>query len=164
MKVRQANRQDLPQIMAILNHEILNHSNIYHYHERTLQEIEDWFLEKEKENHPILVAVENDDIMGYATYGKFRNYSGYQFTIEHSIYVNPKFQKRGVGKKLLTELILVAKKQNYHVMIACIDAANQKSIHFHEKFDFIPSGNFKQVGYKFDKWLDIVFMQLMLKG
>jgi phosphinothricin acetyltransferase len=81
--------------------------------------------------------------------------------VEHSIYVHKDYQGRGIGKKLLEALITAAKEGGYHTMIAGIDASNQKSCDFHAKFGFVEAGRIKEVGYKFDKWLDLVFMQLI---
>ncbi|MNE50515.1 N-acyltransferase YncA [compost metagenome] len=114
-------------------------------------------------NLPVIVAEFENMPIGYATYGTFREKIGYQYTIEHSVYVAQEFIGQGVGKLLLGELIQLAKKQGYHVMIGAIDAENSGSITFHEKFGFKVVGTIREVGYKFDHWLDLVFMQLILK-
>jgi phosphinothricin acetyltransferase len=79
--------------------------------------------------------------------------------MEHSIYIHPEFQKQGIGKLLLTELIDLATKNNVHVLIGGIDASNQNSIEFHKQFGFEIVGRMNEVGYKFDRWLDLVWMQ-----
>ena len=96
-------------------------------------------------------------------YSEFRFREAYKFTVEHSVYVHENFHGKGIGKLLLQELIALAQKQNLHTMIAVIDAENQGSVAFHEKFGFKTVGIIKESGYKFDRWLDSVFMQLILE-
>jgi phosphinothricin acetyltransferase len=95
-------------------------------------------------------------------YSEFRFREAYQFTVEHSVYVSEDFHGKGVGKQLLKELIVLAKKQKLHTMIGVIDSENQDSVTFHEKFGFKTVGIIKESGYKFDRWLDSVLMQLIL--
>ncbi|MGK4568688.1 N-acetyltransferase family protein [Flavobacterium sp. 3HN19-14] len=97
------------------------------------------------------------------SYGTFRIKAAYQFTVEHSVYVAEEFSGKGIGKLLLQQLIATAKEEGYHLMIGCIDADNSGSIAFHEKFGFEVTGHLKEVGFKFDRWLDLVLMQLVLK-
>jgi phosphinothricin acetyltransferase len=96
-------------------------------------------------------------------YSEFRFREANKFTVEHSLYVNQDFHGKGIGKFLLQELIDLARKQKLHTMIAVIDAENQSSIEFHEKFGFKTVGIIKESAYKFDRWLDSVFMQLLLE-
>jgi phosphinothricin acetyltransferase len=111
---------------------------------------------------PVLVCEINGQAVAYGSYGIFRAWDAYKFSVEHSIYVHKNFQGQGIGKQLLIALIDKAKQDGYHTMIAGIDADNQKSCEFHKKLGFFEVGRFKEVGYKFDRWLDLVFMQLML--
>ena len=163
IKLRNATDKDLPSILTIVNHSILNTTAIYDYEARTLAQQKVWFDEKINLGWPIIVAQMNNDIIGFGTYGSFRVKIAYQFTVEHSVYVSENFIGKGVGKMLLAQLIVIAKSQNYHAMIGCIDAENKGSIAFHEKFGFKISGTLKQVGFKFKRWLDLVLMQLLLK-
>ena len=101
-------------------------------------------------------------MLGFGTYGTFREKIGYQFTVEHSIYVFDNFTGKGIGKLLLAALIELAKNQKLHAMIGAIDAENRSSIAFHEKFGFTLVGNIREVAFKFDRWLDLVLMQLIL--
>ncbi|MNL65968.1 N-acyltransferase YncA [compost metagenome] len=109
-----------------------------------------------------MVADLDGEVVGFGSYGQFREKIGYQFTVEHSVYVVDHVIGKGIGSQLLTELIRLAKEQGYHVMIGAIDADNAGSIAFHEKFGFVVTGTIREVGYKFDHWLDLVFMQLIL--
>lgn len=162
MPIREAQHGDLKIILDIMNDAILNTTSIYDYKIRTSEFVENWFAKKGLDNMPVLVCEINDQAVAYGSYGIFRAWDAYKFSVEHSIYVHKNFQGQGIGKQLLIALIDKAKKDGYHTMIAGIDAANQKSIDFHAKLGFLEAGRFKEVGYKFDKWLDLVFMQLML--
>lgn len=101
-------------------------------------------------------------VIGFGYYSEFRFREAYKFTVEHSVYVHPNHHGKGIGKLLLTELIRLAKAQNLHTMIGVIDSENTGSIAFHEKMGFETVGVIKESGYKFDRWLSSVFMQLML--
>ncbi len=161
--IRNATLDDVPSILVIVNHAILFSTANYNYEIQTLATQKQWFQNKLASNFPILVAEFDSEVIGFGTYGTFREKIGYQFTVEHSIYVSDSHIGKGVGKLVLSHLISRAKKEGYNVMIGAIDAENKDSIAFHEKFGFIVSGTLKAVGYKFDRWLDLVFMQLILK-
>lgn len=163
IKIRPAVFADLDTILEIINHEILHSTSNYDYEPHDFEEQKAWFEDKMEKNLPIIVAEFENMPIGYATYGTFREKIGYQYTVEHSVYVAQEFIGNGVGKLLLGELIQIAKQQGYHVMIGTIDAENSGSIAFHKKFGFEIVGTIREVGYKFDQWLDIVFMQLILK-
>ena len=163
IKIRPAVFADLDTILEIINHEILHSTSNYDYEPHDFEEHKTWFEDNMEKNLPIIVAEFENMPIGYATYGTFREKIGYQYTVEHSVYVAQEFIGNGVGKLLLGELIQIAKQQGYHVMIGTIDAENSGSIAFHKKFGFEIVGTIREVGYKFDQWLDIVFMQLILK-
>lgn len=162
MMLRQARLEDLPEILAIFNFHIEHTTVIYHYKTKSLTEMQAWFNEKKQSNFPVLVTEENGKVTGYGTYGQFRPHEAYQYCVEHSVYVSPKWQGKGIGKQLILELIAIAKKENYHTMVAGIDAENKFSIEFHKKLGFTQVGYLKEVGHKFERWLDLVFLQLIL--
>jgi L-amino acid N-acyltransferase YncA len=162
MFIREAQTEDLPAILAIMNDAILNTTAIYDYEIRTSDFIEDWFIKKQKNKEPVIVCVKEDNVIGFGTFGQFRPRAAYQYSVEHSVYVKTGFQRQGIGSSLLTMLIELAQKQGYHTLIAGIDASNQSSYEFHRRFGFIEVARFKEVGYKFDRWLDLIFMQRML--
>lgn len=161
--VRAATIADLPQILEIVNHAILHTTSNYLYEAQTLDDQARWFEDKKSKNFPIFVADQNGKAIGFGTYGTFREKIGYQFTIEHSVYVAPEHIEKGIGRRLILALIDSAKKNGYHTMIGGIDATNTGSIAFHKKFGFEETGVIKEVGFKFGKWLDLQFMQLILK-
>ncbi len=162
INIRTALKKDLDKILEILNYEIVNSIAIYDYKEKTYEDILSWFEQKQQTGLPLIVAEMVGEVVGYGTYGSFRFKKAYQFTIEHSMYISHNFRRIGVGKLILKELIRIAKKDVYHVMIAGLDASNRGSFEFHKKHGFKEVGTFKEVGFKFDKWLDLTFMQLYL--
>ena len=160
--IRKATAEDVPAILSIVNHAILYTTANYLYEAQTLADQQKWWNDKQTKNFPVLVAEENNQVIGFASYGTFREKIGYRFTVEHSVYVAPKWIGKGIGSKLLTALIELAKSEGYHTMIGGIDAENEYSIAFHEKFGFTKVGLIKQAAFKFDRWLDLQFVQLML--
>ena len=160
--IRPAQEKDVSKILDIINYEILNSTVVYDYNERTYNQQLQWYKNKIKTHFPVIVSEIDDKVVGFGTYGIFRPWDAYKHSLEHSIYVEKDFRSQGIGKILMTELIKLAKKEGYHTMIAGVDAANNKSVEFHKKFGFKEIGVFKEVGYKFDKWLDLIFMQLFL--
>lgn len=140
MQIREAQQRDLNIILAIMNDAIVNTTSIYDYKTRDNEFVENWFSKKRLNNMPVLVAEINGHAVAYGSYGIFRAWDAYQFSVEHSIYVQKDFQGRGIGKQLLIALIDRAKKDGFHTMIAGIDADNQKSYDFHKKLGFVEVG------------------------
>lgn len=162
IEIRSYTKNDCQSILEIINYNILNSTALYDYNIRTLEQQLAIFEDKIVKKFPILVAIENETIVGFGYYSEFRFREAYKFTVEHSVYAHPSHQGKGIGKLILSELIRLAKAQNLHTMIGVIDAENTGSIAFHEKFGFKQVGFIKDSGYKFDRWLHSVFMQLML--
>lgn len=162
MPTRYATKDDLPAILDIMNDAILNTTAIYDYHPRTTEYVHNWFSKKNNDGLPVIVYEKDGAVTGFGSYGIFRPWDGYRFSAEHSIYVAKEYRGQGMGGALLQELIELARKQNFHTLIAGIDADNKDSCAFHEKYGFKEVGRFPEVGYKFDRWLDLVFMQLLL--
>jgi L-amino acid N-acyltransferase YncA len=163
IRIRPAIFADIDTILEIVNHEILHGTSNYDYEPHDFEAQKLWFEDKQAKNWPIIVAEFENAAIGYATYGQFREKIGYQYTVEHSVYVAEEFIGKGVGKLLLAALIKLAKEQGFHNMIGAIDAENKASIAFHKKFGFKATGTIREVGYKFDHWLDLVLMQLILE-
>lgn len=162
IKVRPYKTEDTQAILAIINHNILYSTSLYDYNVRNYEQQKNILEEKINKNFPVIVATIEGNVVGFGMYSEFRFREAYRFTVEHSVYVNESFHGQGIGKLLLQELIVLARKQKLHTMIAVIDAENQSSVAFHEKFGFKTVGIIKESGYKFDRWLDSVFMQLIL--
>lgn len=161
-KVREAAIKDLPFIQAIMNAAILDTTAIYEDALRDEAYVRRWWDNLQAERMPVLVYEEEGLCAGYGSYGIFRPKYGYRFCVEHSVYVHQDYRGKGIGQTLLQALIARAVKGGFHTMIAGIDAENKGSIHFHEKFGFEQVGYLKEVGFKFNRWLDLVFMQLTL--
>ncbi|MDJ1485045.1 N-acetyltransferase family protein [Cytophagaceae bacterium YF14B1] len=162
LTIRDATSDDVPAILSIINHAIAHTTAVYDYQPRSLEVQQAWFDKKQVDNMPVLVADYQGKIIGFGSYGIFRPWEGYRFSVEHSIYVSEESRGKGVGKMLLEVLIDRARKQGFHTMIAGIDAENVVSCELHRKLGFQETGRLKEVGYKFDKWLDLAFMQLYL--
>lgn len=162
IKIRNAYPTDLPVILEILNYSIEHSTAIYDYEPRTLEAQTEWFELMLLNSMPVIVAEHERLVIGFGSFQRFRPKIGFQYSVEHSIYLDEKSRGMGVGGNLLESLIQRAKEQGIHTMIGCIDASNRGSIEFHKKYGFIEKGYIKEVGYKFDQWLDLVYMQLIL--
>ena len=151
-------------ILAIFNDAIANSTALYDYKPRAPESMVAWFDAKAKGRYPVIgVEDESGALMGFASYGPFRAWPAYKYTIEHSIYVDARFRGRGLGRLLLKEIIAAAQGQDYHVMVGGIDAANAVSIKLHESLGFAHCGTVRQAGFKFSRWLDLAFYQLILR-
>ncbi|MCC4721841.1 GNAT family N-acetyltransferase [Salinicoccus sp. RF5] len=160
--IRNAEAQDLEHILVIYNDAILNSTATYSYEVEDLEAREQWLKEKQQKKEPVIVYEEAGHVVAFATYGTFRNKPAYRYTVEHSIYVGESARCKGVATQLLEELIRIAGTEGYRVMVAGIDASNSGSVRLHEKFGFVHAGTLKNVGFKFDRWLDLSFYQLDL--
>lgn len=150
-------------ILDILNDAIINSTALYDYSPRTMDNMTNWFKLKQEHNFPIIgVESSTGELMGFATYGFFRPFPANKYTVEHSVYIHPNHRKKGLGNILMNELIPLAKQQDYHTMIGAIDVTNKGSIVLHEKLGFCHAGTMKEVAFKFNRWLDLGFYQLLL--
>ncbi len=162
IKIRPYQIDDAPGILEIINYNILNSTALYDYEPRTLENQISILDEKLSKGFPIIVATENEMVVGFGYYSEFRFREAYKFTVEHSVYAHPNHLEKGIGKLILENLIHLAKVQKLHTMIGVIDAENKGSIEFHKKFGFEIAGTIKESGYKFNRWLHSVFMQKMI--
>ena len=161
IEIRPYSTEDTQAILDIINYNILNSTALYDYHPRSLTQQTTILEEKLTKDFPVIVALADKKVVGFGYYSEFRFREAYKFTVEHSVYVANDYHGKGIGKLLMETLIDLARKQKLHTMIAVIDAENQSSVEFHEKFGFKTVGIIKESGYKFDRWLDSVFMQLV---
>ena len=160
--IRPYQTEDTQAILDIINYNILHSTALYDYNIRTYEQQKAILDDKLAKNFPVIVAEANGQVVGFGMYSEFRFREAYKFTVEHSVYVANDYHGKGIGNLLLAELITLAKVQKLHTMIAVIDAENQGSVSFHEKFGFKTVGIIKESGYKFNRWLHSVFMQLIL--
>jgi len=178
ISIRQARESDIPGILDIYNDAILTTTALYTYEPFTLAMMQQWFAEKTAKALPVLVAEDPAGdksstgildpaapaVAGFASYGPFRPWPAYKYSVEHSIYVHKDQRGKGIAKKLLRTLIDHATNANLHTIVAGIDSQNDVSINLHRQFGFKETGQIAQVGYKFGRWLDLVFMQLILEN
>lgn len=160
--VRPAAEADLPAILALHNHHIVHTLSIWRYAPVDLAERQAWFQERLSKGYPVLVADEGGEAVGYASYGPFRTGEGYGRTVENSIYVRQDRQGRGIARTLMQALITEAQNQGRHTMMAGIGLPNGASVRLHESLGFVEVGRLKEVGWKFDRPLDLLLMQRIL--
>jgi L-amino acid N-acyltransferase YncA len=163
MRIIACGRSHAGAILAILNEAIENSTALYDYRPRTPAMMAAWFDAKEQARYPVLgVADETGQLLGFGSYGPFRAWPAYKYSVEHSLYVERSHRGRGIGKLLLAELIASATRQDYHTLIGGIDAQNDASIALHRRLGFEQCAHIRQAGFKFNRWLDLVFYQLLL--
>jgi len=160
--IRNATIDDLPGILEIYNHAILNTTSVYSEQPHTYEKGLTWYNARVSSGLPVLVAVSAGQVVGFGTFGHFRVWPCYRYTVEHSVYVHVDHRGKGISKLLLQPLIDRAREMKIHVMIAGIDTENLISYKLHKSFGFMEVAHFKEVGFKFNRWLDLKFMQLIL--
>jgi L-amino acid N-acyltransferase len=151
------------QILDVFNDAILTSTALFDYKPRAPESMIGWFEAKERGHYPV-VGLENDtgQLVAFASFGVFRAWPAYKYSVEHSVYVHKDHRGQGFGRTVLNELIGRARKQDYHLMIGGIEAGNAPSIALHESLGFQHAGTIRQAGYKFGRWLDLAFYQLTL--
>jgi phosphinothricin acetyltransferase len=163
LTVRVAHADDVAAMAAIYNDVIASSTAIYTSQPSTLAERLDWFNHRTAAGFPVLAAVQGDDLVGYASFAEFRGaWPGYLHSVEHSVYVRADRWRHGVGSTLVRALFPLAAALDKHVMIGGIDAANDGSLRLHERRGFQRVARFCEVGRKFGRWLDLVFVQRFL--
>ncbi|MBS1524597.1 MAG: N-acetyltransferase [Bacteroidetes bacterium] len=162
MIVRDATEDDVRQILDIYNHVILNTTSVYSEHPHTYEMRLAWFRDRKSSGFPVLVADDEGVVAGFSSFGHFRVWPCYRFTVENSVYVHAGHRGKGISKMLLQPLIDRAREMKLHAMVAGIDADNTVSYRLHQQFGFVEVAHFKQVGFKFGRWLDLKFMELLL--
>ena len=162
MFIRPATNTDVPAILDIYNEAVLNTTASYDYEPSTLEVRAAWFAAHAKAHLPVFVAEEAGRVVGWSSLSEFRSRIGYRYTVEDSVYVAPDSRGCGIGKQLLAPLIDAGRAQGFRAVLAVIDAENDASIRLHTRFGFEQVGLLKQVGYKFDRWLDTVYLELLL--
>lgn len=164
-QLKSCTEEQLPEILDIFNDAILNSTALYDYKTRTMENMHAWYADKLHGNYPIIGAFdENGALLGFSTYGMFRVRPAYKYSVEHSVYVRSDMRGHGIGKVLLHEIVKKAEEQDFHVLVGVIDAENTVSMKLHEAEGFVLTGILKESGYKFGKWLDAAFYQLILKS
>ncbi len=162
VNIREAQLSDLQDLTNIYNWAVLNTTATFDLVEQTLEQRKTWF-DQHKGNHPLIVTEYNGGVIGYSCLSTFREKQAYSKTSELSVYIHPAFHNKSIGTQLLEEIIKRGRQLGYHNIIAGITSDNEISIHMHEKAGFKKCGCFKEVGFKFERWLDVVFYELLLE-
>jgi phosphinothricin acetyltransferase len=160
--IRPAREADLAAILAIYNTVIASSTAVYTETPATLADRRDWLRARSEQGYPVLVAEQDGEVIGYASFSDFRPWPGYRHTVEHSVHIRGDQRGKGIGSALVSALFPLAAELGKHVMIAGIDAANLASLRMHERLGFAETGRFREVGRKFDRWLDLVILQRFL--
>ncbi len=159
--LRHATAADLPAISAIYNHYVLTSTCTYATEPETLAEREAWFAGRTAA-HPVIVADAGGEVVAWASLSTWNKRCGYAKTVEWSVYVRHDWHRRGLASEMLTELIRLAKEAGHHVIIGGVSADQSASLELHRRHGFEPVGHFREVGFKFGKWLDVIYLQLTL--
>lgn len=160
-RIRPATKKDLKAINDIYNHYVLNSTCTYQEQPELMADRRKWFAHHGK-GHPIIVAMSNGQVIGWGSLSPYHPRSAYRHTVENSVYVHHDHHRRGIGSLLLEKLVIQARRFGHRAIIASIDGSQAGSVALHAKFGFEKVGHFKEIGFKFGRWLDCVYMQLKL--
>jgi phosphinothricin acetyltransferase len=152
------------QILAIFNEAIVNSTALYDYKPRAPESMAAWFAAKRANGFPV-IGLEDDGgkLLGFASYGTFRAFPAYKYTVEHSVYVEKSCRGQGLGRRLLEAIVAKAEEQGMHILVGAIDLDNAASIELHKRLGFEHCGTIRQAAFKFGRWLDLAFLQKTLK-
>jgi L-amino acid N-acyltransferase YncA len=159
MFIRDAAEGDLEGIAWIYNEVLSTSTAIYSDKPVTVSDRAQWWRTRCEQGYPVLIAGDVGKVAGFASFGDFRAWPGYRFSVEHTVHVHPEWRGRGVGSGLVKELIARARTAGKHVMVGGVDAENLPSLRFHERLGFERVAHFHEIGHKFGRYLDLVFLQ-----
>ncbi|MEO8606566.1 MAG: N-acetyltransferase family protein [Chloroflexota bacterium] len=161
--IQPAQTHHIPAILEIYNEAVLNSTASYDYEPSTLEQRTQWFNHHQELGLPVFVALDPADcVVGWGSLSKFRDKIGYQYTLEHSVYIAVDQRGQGIGSLMLQNLIDTACGLGKHVLIGGVDSSNEASLRLHKTFGFEEVARFKQVGFKYNRWLDVIFFQRFL--
>jgi L-amino acid N-acyltransferase YncA len=159
MQIRDAAPTDFDEITVIYNEVLTNTTAIYNDRPVTCQDRLAWRNARLAQGYPVLVATEDNRVLGFGSFGDFRPWPGYRFTVEGTVHIHANVRGRGVGTALLKAIVERARVLKKHAMIAGVDSENASSLRFLERFGFQRVGQLPEVGFKFDRYLDLVLLQ-----
>ena len=162
MDIRDATLPDIAQITEIYNSIVLTSTAIYNDRPTTAEERADWWLRRVEQGFPVVAAAEGPSVLGYGSFGEFRSWPGYRFTVEDTVHIREDVRGHGVGKQLLAELITRARALGKHMIVAGVDSENEASLRFLERHGFVYVGQLREVGFKFGRYLHLNFLQYWL--
>lgn len=168
IKIRIARLEDSKEILDIYSYYVKNTAITFEYEVPSLEEFE-MRMKKTLEKFPYLVAVKDNEVLGYAYTGTFKDRSAYDWSVEATIYLKNDSQKKGIGRLLYEELEKISKKQNILNINACIaypeiedEFLNRNSVEFHKYFGFKEVGIFHNSGYKFSNWYNMIWLEKII--
>jgi L-amino acid N-acyltransferase YncA len=164
MEIVDAVEADISAITTIYNDVIRTSTAVFNDAAVSVEDRVAWWKARVEQGYLVLVAKDENGIAGFATFGDFRSWPGYRFTVEGTIHIEASARRKGVGAALLQTLIARAREAGKHVMVAGVDSANVASLRFLERSGFERVGHLREVGYKFGRFLDLVFLQYMLEA
>jgi phosphinothricin acetyltransferase len=159
--IRPATASDLDAINAIYNHYVLHSTCTYQEVPESVEGRREWFVRHGPE-HPVIVAELEGRVVGWGALSAYRTRTAYRHTVENSVYVEEGLRGRGIGTALLGRLLELAQALGHHAVIAVIDAEQAPSLALHARFGFQEVGRFREIGHKFGRWLDVVYLELLL--
>lgn len=163
MQLIDCDASHIESIRTILNDAIVNTTAVYDYRPRSAETMQRWFDSKRADGWPVVGVIDSaNQLVGFGSFGSFRNWPGYKYTAEHSIYVDARCRRQGIGRMILLELLARAEHKQLHTLVGGIDSTNTASIRLHEQLGFERAGTVKQAGFKFGRWLDLCFYQRIL--
>ena len=163
MRILDAVPAHQPGLLEIYNQVVADTAAIYRDDPATAEERAAWIADRQSAGFPVLVAEEDGAVLGYPSYGPWRAaFPGYRFTVEHTVMIRDGLRGRGLGRALMEALEARARAQGLHAMLGSVDADNLGSIRLHEALGYREVARFPQVGAKFGRWLDMVFLQKLL--
>jgi L-amino acid N-acyltransferase len=163
IRIRDATMEDAEAIRAIYNHAVMHTTAVFDYAPREAQAQRAWMQAKAEQKLPVLVAEQDGQVVGYSSYGPYRPWPAYLHSVENSVYVAPEHHGKGIGKRLLGPLLEVARARNVHTVIAGITGGNEASLRLHRAFGFESAGTVREAGWKFEQWLDVIFLQKIFR-
>ncbi|WP_250277447.1 GNAT family N-acetyltransferase [[Clostridium] colinum] len=162
MIIQKADEKHLKEINEITNYFIINTNFNFNFEPKTLEDTKKWYNEHIENNLPIIVCLIGQKVVGWASLSKFRDYRGYDKTVEVSLYVKNEYKKMGIGSLLLEKIEYEARERGFHSIVSAITGGNEASINLHKKFGYDIKGIFEQIGYKNNTFLDVIFLYKIL--
>ena len=164
VEIRPAEPGDAQAINAIYNHYVVQSTCTWQYEPTPIQQRRQWLAEHDRPEHPVIVAHARGEVVGWGALSAYHAKPGYRYTVENSVYIAPQWQRKGLGRRLMEQLIALACQAQVRSIVAVISGDQAASIALHQRMGFVEVGRIPQCGRKFDRWLDVVYMQRLLAG
>ena len=163
MEIRKARREDLRELLDIYNYEVLNGVATFDLNPKSMEEWEKWYMAHNVGNHPLIVAVYDGHVAGYASLSSYREKEAYRSTVELSVYVSPVYRRRGVAAALMKEILELARQdESIHMVVSVITSGNEASEKLHRRFGFSFCGTIHDMGFKMGEYSSIDNYELMV--